>query len=310
MIKRSTSEIKLIEKRFPDVLKEFLENIKSLQPEIDDLKGAVEGLIRLQTIYRLKSEDFANGVIDGKKTRADLTPHDLFVIGQVAYALEKKDFFVREYLRLALEKIKAGLDIDKEVNETMLLLILCGSYSRTGDYAKAIEYADILIANNPAEEGMKILKKEIVENQAKHGTRNLVDMNPYLDDYSKNGQFNTFKEEILYSQVCRGAVEKSSKEKAALKCRYVSNSPFAKLAPFKVEEMNHDPYLVLFIDVLSDPEIEYLKSSSKSRIERATTIEKNLERKISDSRIAQFAWHHDKEHQIVKRISKRVEVSL
>lgn len=310
MIKRSTSDIKLIERRFPEQSKEFLEKIKSRQPEYEDLKGAVAGLLRLQTIYRLKSEDFASGIIDGKKTRADLSPHDLFVIGQEAYKSANTDYYVREYLQLVLDKIKKGLDVDKEVNENLLVLILCGSYNRTGDYAKALVFAETLIVNNPTEEGFVDLRDSLLEDQSKFGITKLEKTNPFSDDYKKDGHFRGYKEEILYSQLCRGAVTKSPKEVASLKCRYISNSPFSKLAPFKVEEMNHDPYLVLFLDVLTDLEIKYLKAASKSRIQRATTIEKNLERKISNSRIAQFAWHHDKEHQIIRRISKRVEVCL
>ena len=308
MIKRSTSDIKLIEKRLTEKSQEFLENIESYQPLYEDLKGAVEGLIRLQMVYRLKSEDFANGIIDGKKTRADLTPHDLFIIGQEAFMLDDKDYFVREYLQLALDKIKKGLDVDKEVNENLLLMILCGSYNRTGDYVNALIYSEALITKNPSEKGFIHLKQSLLEDQTKYGTSKLVEVNPFSEHYTKDGNYQIFKEEILYSQVCRGVVSKSPEEAAVLKCRYVSNSPFSKLAPFKIEEMNIDPYLVLFIDVLTDSEIEYLKETSKPRIERATVIEKNLLRKISSTRIAQFAWHHDVEHPIIRRISKRVEV--
>lgn len=310
MIKRSTSEVKLIERRFPEQSKEFLENTKSFQPEYEDLKGAVEGLLRLQIIYQLKTEDFANGIIDGKKTRADLTPHDLFVIGHEAYKLENKDFFVREYLELAADKINVGLDVDNEVNGNFLMLILCDSFNRTGDYETALVYAEALITNNPGVESYEGLKKSLLEDQQKYGMMRLVDVNPFKDTYKKDGSWGKHKEDILYGQVCRGDVAKSPEEISVLKCRYVANSDFSRLAPFKLEEMNLDPYLVLFIDVLADSEIEYLKETSKPKIVRASTIEKNFEKRISDSRIAQFAWHHDAEHQIIRRISKRIEVGL
>lgn len=99
MIKRATSDIKLVEKRFPVESQEFTDKIRKLQPVDEDLSDAVEGLLRLQTVYMWKSDDFAKGIIDGQKTRPDLSAHDLFVIGSEAFKLSRQDYFDKEYFR-------------------------------------------------------------------------------------------------------------------------------------------------------------------------------------------------------------------
>ena len=310
LIKRATSEIELITERFPKESKDFLTNISEYLPSNEDLFGAAEGLIRLQVIYNLKSEDFANGIIDGSKLRSELSAHDLFVIGEEAYKINFNDYFVKEYLQLALSKVRKGLDTDKEVNVNSLLSTLCSSYNRTGDYVNAIAIAQDLIQRNPDDAQYIKLRETLIKDQAKYGTTRLVEIDPYSDYIKRDGKYSTIKENILYSQVCRGNLTKSPKELSALKCRFVSNSPFSKLAPFKIEEANLDPYLVLFIDILSDSEMEFLKGISKPNVKRASTLQKDLTSKVTSARVAQLAWHSDGQYEVTERISRRVEVYI
>lgn len=106
LIKRLTSDIALIQDRHPKESLDFIRNVSGFLPGAEDLFGAVEGLLRLQTIYKLKSEDFASGIIDGVETRERLTAHDLFVIGEKSIHLENYKHFAREYLLLALDQMR------------------------------------------------------------------------------------------------------------------------------------------------------------------------------------------------------------
>lgn len=67
-IKRATADIKSIENRF--LSEHFL-------PEDKDLLGVVEGLLRLQFFYKMKTKDLVDGIIDGEQKRPR---HYLFVI--------------------------------------------------------------------------------------------------------------------------------------------------------------------------------------------------------------------------------------
>ncbi|CRK96752.1 CLUMA_CG010007, isoform A [Clunio marinus] len=308
MIKRTTSDTKLITKKYPEESKDFLENIKDLQPTADDLSGAVEGLLRLQYIYKLKSVDFANGVIDGVKTRPALSPHDLFVIGDEAYKLKGKDYFVEEYLVLAYDKVLKGLDPLKEVNVDALLLRMSDVYNRTGDFEFAIHTIDEVIKRNPTVDIFPVVRRKMVADLEKYGNSILIQQeDPFKEDFVKDRTWTNKKEEMIFSQTCRGKNTKSPKEMAELKCRYVSNTPYVKLFRFKLEEANSDPYIVLFLDVVTDNEIFHLIENSKSNFARATTYDASGHRRTSKTRIAKSSWHYDHQNEIVKKISQRIE---
>lgn len=63
-----------------------------------------------------------------------------------------------------------------------------------------------------------------------------------------------------YGKLCRNETRPTNQQLAPLRCRYVNNNnPFLKLAPFKMEEYSLDPYVVVYLDVLNEFEIEYLQ---------------------------------------------------
>lgn len=80
--------------------------------------------------------------------------------------------------------------------------------------------------------------------------------------------------------------------------------PFLWLAPIKVEELHHDPLLVVFYDVLSDKEIETLRDMTK-RIERATVMSPNGS-VVSKVRTSQFQFIPVTHHPLLGKIDQRV----
>lgn len=309
LIKRATSDVKLIEEKFPEKSKEFLEFIKKFQPEDADLSGAVDGLLRLQTVYKLKTEDFANGIIDGEKTRSELTPHDLFIIGEEAFKLDNHDFFVKDYFNLALKLVNDGKDVENEVVESEALFYLAMTYNKTGDYENALQTINDLIIKSPDRIDFKNLSQMFSENFKKFKNSNFFQFDPLYDTFVKNNQYTKDKEMLLFSQVCRGIATKTLEEQSKLHCRYSSTNSYTKLARFKIEEANLDPYLIVFIDVLSDDEVDILKRVAKSKIKRAQTWTATLETKKANNRVAQTAAHLEKDHEIFKKLTQRVEVS-
>lgn len=310
LIKRATSDITLLEQRFPAQLTQFLENIKEIRPNSDDLEGAVTGLLRLQFIYKLKSVDFANGIIDGIETRQPFSAHDLFIIGEEASRIEGQEYFAVEYLGMSLNLVNAGHDVDKEVDENVLLTYLASCYNKTGNFEVSIDYTNVLIEKNPDMPEYTVIKKQLEEDNLNFGYTRWSMFDPFSDFYVKDGSFQVYKEDIIYSQVCRGNLTQSPAELSKLHCRYVSNNPFTKLARFKVEEINSEPYIVLFIDILSDMEIYFLTNEAKTKVERAMVNPNGAPGAKSNNRVAQNAWFYDYEHEIYARISQRIDVSL
>lgn len=309
MIKRATADIELIRNRFPEQSKDLFRDIEKLLPDNEDLIGAVEGLLRLQKVFTLESVTFANGFIGEKKTRAQLSAHDLFVIGKKAYAMPDEEFFAREYLSMACERIEKD-SIDKHAVEQEALEMITRSYNATADYKKAFEFVKILIRKYPLVLEFKQWKESFTQSFVQFGSSNLVEVsNPLNEDFERNGKYEQYKETVLYGRVCRGESKKSQKELSKLNCRFVARSHFSRIAPFKAEEVNLEPYILLFHDVLSDFEIDYLKEASKPKVERAGVFNENHTSRKSSSRVAQFAWHHDTDHEVIQKISQRIEVS-
>lgn len=310
MIKRATSDVELIKNRFPEETKDLFENIEKLLPDNEDLIGAVEGLLRLQKTYKLESSAFANGFIGEKKSRAKLSAHDLFVIGKKAYAMPGEEFFAREYLLLSSSQIKKGEDVDEEVNEQQLFEMLTRSYNATSEYKKAIEFVKILNKKFPLVSEYKEWKESFTQSFVQFGSTKEEKVKNWFDDnFEKNGRFSIAKEIVLYNRACRGELRKSFDETSKLCCRFVSNSPFSKISPFKVEELNHKPDILLFHNVLSDSEIELLIDQSKPKTSRASVFTAAHNKVKSNSRVAQFAWHSDSDHEVIRKLSQRIEVS-
>lgn len=311
MIKRATSDLQLIENRFPKESQEFLSNIRHFLPDRNDLLGAVEGLLRLQFFYKLKTKDFANGIIDGELTRPSLSLHDLFVIGEEALRIEGKEIFAMEYLELVREGLREGLDVDSEINEKNLLLDLISIYKKFGFHSKGLEILEELTskyAETARDRYFTYLKKLFLGKVGKRDTQT-IDVDPFSDSFAHDGTFSDSKDRILTAKVCRGELIKTSRESSKLRCRYLSTNSFTSLARFKVEEVNLSPYMILFVDIVSDEEMEFLKQQSKSKQNPGTITDSNLDQKVSSRRIAQISWHNRDDDNVFAKLSRRVEVS-
>ena len=102
-----------------------------------------------------------------------------------------------------------------------------------------------------------ILKK------AKENGKVLLEDVPYQDE-----TYTT-----TFDRLCRGEQLQFPELLAQLTCKYVTNNmPFLKLAPFKIEEINLKPYIVIYHQVLSDSEIKVLRKMSLPRVSRSTPM--------------------------------------
>lgn len=138
LIKRLTVDID--ELLIGEILKpidEFKTATDSLRPNYEDLVGATEGLLRLQKMYKLKTKDFANGIVDGYEGHRKLSSHDLFTIAKTAFQIDNEDYYVKEYIERAfrandfsddLELLNFMLKVKKNVKP------MADDYVRNGRY--------------------------------------------------------------------------------------------------------------------------------------------------------------------------------
>lgn len=104
-----------------------------------EFEGAVEGLFRVQDVYKLGSEYLAKGIIEGKKYRAALSVDDLLLIGKEMMKLNEKLAF--EYLKLAKEKNMEFY----EIPELTFLEKLFEIYKENDKLDKAVEIIDEIL---------------------------------------------------------------------------------------------------------------------------------------------------------------------
>lgn len=139
LIKRLSYDVDTIHSLFTGVLDDFLKNVEKVKLPLNEFEGAVEGLFRIQDVYKLGSEYIAKGIIEGKKYRAALSVDDLLLIGKVMMKFNEK--FALEYLKLAKEKNMEFY----EVPELIFLEKLFDIYKENQKLEKAAEIIDEIL---------------------------------------------------------------------------------------------------------------------------------------------------------------------
>ncbi|XP_022209639.2 prolyl 4-hydroxylase subunit alpha-2-like [Drosophila obscura] len=115
-------------------------------------------------------------------------------------------------------------------------------------------------------------------------------------------------ERRTYFDGCRGAFSIRFHH-PSLHCRYRNEgSAFSRLAPLKLEILSHDPYVVIYHDVLYDSEMQGLIVSTRRRMSRSMVQYEVRQIEISDKRTSNEAPFTDKnDPQLLQRIHDRVK---
>ena len=130
LIKILSHDIELIQSSLSDTFELFGEVVSEVKLSREDFEGAVDGFVRLQTVYELKSEDLARGVIEGVKVRNELTTLETFTLASEIAKVDRK--IAAEFFEIALEK--SGESFKIEILEKML-----ENYREMGKFSRALE---------------------------------------------------------------------------------------------------------------------------------------------------------------------------
>ena len=119
-------------------------------------------------------------------------------------------------------------------------------------------------------------------------------------------------ERQTYEALCRGENRLSERIRSQLMCFYLNTAklrdPYLRLTNVKVEEAYKRPQIVMFYDFMTDHEIEVVKALAEPKLKRATVqnyFTGNLE--TAKYRISKSAWLTNREHEVVERISRRIQ---
>lgn len=301
LIKSLSADVSQMKKDFKELTYEFDKRTEKARLSFSDFEGAIDGLIRLQETYTLDSAELANGIINGKKFREKLSANDLFMIGlRLIYYSQIKPKLAREYLELAFERNQET----KEMSNIVILQSIIAYYNKSSIHEKVLETIERILKYDPGNQMYENMKVDVE-------LKMIFDENPKSDDEEeeeepRNGSWSQRKEFLYFSKSCSGIWTQTIQELSKLHCRYGSNSLFSKIAPFKIEEANLDPYIVLYHDVISDFEIDVLKKLSRPEFKRAEVMKMNASR-VASLRVAKVAWHSDMVHPVLRKLSLRTE---
>ncbi|XP_030629246.1 prolyl 4-hydroxylase subunit alpha-2-like [Chanos chanos] len=221
-------------------------------PDQEDLDGAALGLIRLQEIYLLPPENITKGTLTGKPS--PLNPDEAYHLARVAYEYEKfQHAFLWAYE--SLKQKKRG--VTSEVSFKDVLTVLSSSSYKFGQLPLAVFFTEQLLKLDPTDEQVRYVLKH-------------YKLLKELRGHIPSPNMFTLTDPIVssYEALCRGEdIKKTPKRQRALYCRYSTGGGNPRLiyAPVKEEEESDNPPIIRYYDVLSEKEIEILKSLSRPK---------------------------------------------
>ncbi|XP_017100872.2 prolyl 4-hydroxylase subunit alpha-2 [Drosophila bipectinata] len=266
--------------------------LKELPTDLD-LYGACEGILRIRDYYDLKMKDIIRGNLFGIKYNVTMSVADLYAMGQ--HLFEKLQFvdaipLLQEvWQRIREDPLPMGAHLS--IEELDVIKLLAESLVQSKLYPEALSVLN---------KGLQLSSKNAFLLREKEDILSLKKENPSTP--SKN---STIADQKLWSNLkesCKGTfISRNSR----LKCFFNSSTtPFIRIAPFKMEQVGLDPYVVLFHNVLSPREISALIKMSDRRLAQANTVKKDSFKTLV--RTAKALWVYQGYRELTKRISRRI----
>nr|XP_017000483.2 prolyl 4-hydroxylase subunit alpha-1 isoform X1 [Drosophila takahashii] len=270
-------------------------------PDKKELEGAIDGLLRLQYVYRLKAKDLARGILDGVDYGTQLNSEHCVDIARLALR-DQHPRLAHSWLMEAKDRLTGG---EKEKNlKPQILALLVQAKKELEDYRGLNETYQELVQIQPASEehskNYESFLEALGEKALLNKSQPILEHPPIPNEDELVGEFQA------YSLTCSGHWQLTPSQKRHLRCGYVTEThPFLWIAPLKAEELFQDPLLVLYHDVIYQSEIDVIRKLTENRLIRAT-ITSNNESVVSNVRTSQFTFIPATAHKVLATIDQRV----
>ncbi|XP_037720522.1 prolyl 4-hydroxylase subunit alpha-2-like isoform X2 [Drosophila subpulchrella] len=268
-----------------------LQSLRHIMPTKIDYDEALYGIYRLQSTYRLDPAEMSVGLLRGRKYRCKkFHAVDCLMIGSVYYLNE--DFQDAErWFQLALEKYHSDpnskqFDIFGWSDDFILKLLMKAAQS-SGRFKAALEYA---------EQALVIDRSHSFWQQQVPRLKNLS----LTPEHPKREKISKY----LFKPACR--MEFPAKK--YLRCHLLFSSPFLQLAPIKVEELNLDPPINIYHNLIHNEEIFWIKTLSNPHLKRSTIFSSSKQpiEDFSNIRTSKTMHLNDDAHKLIKNLNQRV----
>ncbi|XP_034489083.1 prolyl 4-hydroxylase subunit alpha-1-like [Drosophila innubila] len=288
-----THVLRLLEQPVGQEQIDFVRQMQKIRPQIHEVRDSMAAIHRIKEIYKLKSWDMARGLLEGVQYNAKLSYLDCYELGYLYYNSSQ---FKRaeEWLVTARHLItptQADLHSILGVTRSDISFLLARSLSAMGNSA----HARAVLLEEPQFSGA-------VEEWLDYFKAN-------MPEKVENEQLKEFEPE--YHRLCSSNYKSKP---SRLLCSFKRTpTPFLRLAPFKMEQLSLDPYVVVFHDVVYSWEIAALERATKSLMERASVSNAKTRRFIVSSvRTVSGVWlpHYRFSsliNELVERIRQRIK---
>uniref|UniRef100_A0A3Q2Q3A5 Prolyl 4-hydroxylase subunit alpha-1 n=1 Tax=Fundulus heteroclitus TaxID=8078 RepID=A0A3Q2Q3A5_FUNHE len=292
-------------------------------PTEEDQTGAAKALLRLQDTYNLDANTISTGNLPGVKHKSQMTVEDCYELGKIAYS--DADYYHTElWMAQALKQLDEGEE--STIDKVTVLDYLSYSIYQQGEIERALKYTLRLLELDPEhqrakgnvkyfefqlEKQQKAAEEKKAQKQEEPGARDMTEKEEEKKKKKSKQAFSLIPERRKYEMLCRGeGIRMTPRRQSRLFCRYYDNNRHPKylLAPVKQQDEWDRPYIVRYLDVISDAEIEKVKQLAKPRLRRATIsnpVTGVLE--TAPYRISKSAWLTGYEDPVIERINERIE---
>ncbi|TGZ74380.1 hypothetical protein CRM22_000972 [Opisthorchis felineus] len=313
-------------------LRARVEQSANMLPGHNDVTGAADALLLLQSTYRLRAEDIANGKLTADLTCPKLTAAQCVHLGQQAY--NAYDFFrAEEWFRvaynrlweelhlsdthfamgedgnprrqrssLAEEKEDFDFSIPDEAQPTSVQVLehLAYALGRQGRYAEALNVTRLILEEDPAHE-QSLSNEEFYRTQIQKG-EGIIGPAPPPEKLSKLDE-----ETEIYQALCRGEQVFPPPPDDQVYCRYYVPHPYYKIGPVKEEVLYPDPRIIMWYDVIYPSEVERIQELALPRLRRAT-VKNPVTGKLENAhyRTSKSAWLQDGLDEVTHRMNQRI----
>ncbi|KAL1418419.1 hypothetical protein MTO96_025920 [Rhipicephalus appendiculatus] len=281
-------------------------------PDEEDLTGAAVALLRLQDTYRLDTASLAKGRIQGvTRPSPELSAGDCFELGRQSYNNEDHYHTVL-WMQEALDRVDE--EVDKTADRTEILEYLAFSTFQQGNVHHALKLTNDLLAavpDHPRAPGNKRYYEDTLakREQYKRGDDGDISEDDSITLKKRSPLPDADSERGIYERLCRGEKFPPLFHDRELTCQYrTNNRPYLLLQPAKEEVMFPKPRIVIYHDVLSEHEMNVIKTLAQPRLRRATVQNyKSGELETASYRISKSAWLKNEEHGVIARVTRRIE---
>ncbi|XP_053291793.1 prolyl 4-hydroxylase subunit alpha-1b isoform X2 [Pleuronectes platessa] len=287
-------------------------------PTDEDQTGAAKALLRLQDTYRLDANTISIGDLPGVTHKIRMTVEDCYELGKIAYS--DVDYYHTElWMAQALRQLDEGEE--STIDSVTVLDYLSYSIYQQGDIDRALVLTMRLLELDPEHQRAKGNRKYFefqLEKQKKDAESESIvkkDRGKRETGEKKKSRKNItnqlLPERKKYEMLCRGeGIRMTPRRQSRLFCRYFDNkhNPKYVLSPVKQQDEWDRPYIVRYLDIISDKEMSMVKQLAKPRLRRATIsnpITGVLE--TAPYRISKSAWLTGYEDPLIDKINQRIE---